>query len=329
MTNKAQNPSTKQEITAHLEHLSNLSLEAVNNRDFSPTSPGWNFMAPSFTCNILYDVNNVYGDTTNTSQRLLDLDEHLARFKRMTTEYPEWRLKLLSQNIEVDVGKGRAEIFHVLEITGHPPGLVTQTVLAMEFDFRDNVTVLVGPSDSERSFSIHKEVLCARSKFFRAALSSGFQEEKEMLWAYSGRVVALSPEDLAKDDSGSSTRLVYAELYILADYLEDTQLCNTALSLMIKSFVKYRQGPSPKLVRRVWESTRENSKIRQLILDRYVARADEERLRAFCDALPAEFFVDLAIEFARVKPGVAAADELAKAGKYKYHEHGDGVPPCS
>lgn len=127
--------SGSQAIAAHLEHLSNLTIDAVNNRDFSRHSPGWNFMAPTFTCNILYDVNNVYGDAT--PDQFLDLEEHLARFKRMTTEYPEWRLKLLSQNTEVDEKNGRAEIFHVLEVTGHPPGLVTHTVLSLDFRLLD------------------------------------------------------------------------------------------------------------------------------------------------------------------------------------------------
>ncbi|KAK4501706.1 hypothetical protein PRZ48_007515 [Zasmidium cellare] len=101
MPSKEKPPSTKQQTIAHLEHLSSLSLQAVNNRDFSPSSPGWNFMSPNFTCNILYDVNDIYGERASTPQ-LLDLDEHLARFRRMTTEHPEWRLKLLSRNTEVD-----------------------------------------------------------------------------------------------------------------------------------------------------------------------------------------------------------------------------------
>lgn len=92
-------------------------------------------MAPTFTCNILYDTNNVYGDVT--SEQFIDLDEHLARFKRITTEYPEWRLRLLSQNTRVDEKNDRAEIFHVLEVTGHPPGLVTQTVLSLDFRLFD------------------------------------------------------------------------------------------------------------------------------------------------------------------------------------------------
>lgn len=90
-------------------------------------------MSPSFTCNLLYDVNNVYGDAG--SDQCIDLEEHLARFRLLTTEYPEWRLKSVSQNTEADEKNGGAEMFQVLEVTGHPPGLVTHTIIVLDFQF--------------------------------------------------------------------------------------------------------------------------------------------------------------------------------------------------
>lgn len=143
---------------------------------------------------------------------------------------------------------------------------------AHRFELRDEVTVLVGPTDSERRFCFHEDVLCAHSKFFRAALSNGFKEEREMIvrllevdsevfctytqWAYSGQIVSISPERLEHDDeeddeASDLTGRAYTELYILGEYLEDTQLCNAVLSLMIQSFVDQRVSPSPLMISRV------------------------------------------------------------------------------
>lgn len=146
-----QTPSNIQKITTVLEQLSTLTITAVNARDFSTTSPGFKFMAPDFTCNILYDTNSKTSSTDDEPPRLetdvegrIDLEGNLARFRRLTKEFPEWRLDLVDQSTSIDEDGRKADVFQTLDVMGLPPGIVTRTVLVVEYEEREGVWWCVG-----------------------------------------------------------------------------------------------------------------------------------------------------------------------------------------
>lgn len=65
------------------------------------------------------------------------------------------------------------------------------------------------------------------------------------------------------------------------------------------------------------------------MFDGAVEGAGPEQLSASRGSLPAGFFADLAIEFAEIHPVATGTHPLAEADKCKYHDHGDGAPPCT
>lgn len=57
------------------------------------------------------------------------------------------------------------------------------------YDFDDMITILVG--EEEHRFTVHKDMLCAKSRFFRAACSKR--------WASGVEKVVRQPEGTAED----------------------------------------------------------------------------------------------------------------------------------
>jgi hypothetical protein len=105
-------------------------------------------------------------------------------------------------------------------------------------DYTKTIKVLIGPE--EQIFIIHTDIVCAKSRFLKAACSDRWKEGQEECvrlpdvkpetcqcyvdWVYGGIFVAEGPGDSAVNMS--------ARLYVLGDTLDDVKLRITALKAL-------------------------------------------------------------------------------------------------
>lgn len=111
------------------------------------------------------------------------------------------------------------------------------------YDHNDTITVIVG--EEEKHFTVHKDTICVKSKFFRAACSDHWLEGQQkvvrltgarsvqafqtyMDWTYTNELVV---ENLTtRTRHGDHDYII--ELYLLGDILEDVKIRNRSLQLL-------------------------------------------------------------------------------------------------
>lgn len=106
----------------------------------------------------------------------------------------------------------------------------------MSFRFNDPVRVQVGASNASKIYTVDAQILTSRSLFFRKALSSGFKEAEERIFKLPeddpelfGTYVHLLhtnelsviPDPPPADYRGREEKTALAELYVLAEKLQD------------------------------------------------------------------------------------------------------------
>jgi hypothetical protein len=157
---------------------------------------------------------------------------------------------------------------------------------------------------------VHKDVICVKSKFFRAACSDGWQEGQEkvvrlpearsiqafqmyMDWTYTN--------DLVLEDEASGTGDDYIvngliELYLLGDVLNDVRLRNKALRSITAEMKRLRIFLNPGQCDLIWEHTSTNSSIRKCMVDHLVSLLAPQVFHQYAEKYPA----DLVLRTARV-----------------------------
>ncbi|KAI9676800.1 MAG: hypothetical protein M1829_002895 [Trizodia sp. TS-e1964] len=214
----------------------------------------------------------------------------------------------------------------------------TPATAAKEY-FQDAITVLVGPT--EDSFAVHKAPVCEVSPFFRAALDGNFRESKEGIiklpdedpkifgcflhWLYNKRL--RTPTDgidvLDKTNKKVIPWMVLIQLYLLGERLQVAGFKNAAVdALALKSAKGQEALPAAHAIHHAYENTHDSSPLRRLLVDLFIWRStaatlehDETR-----DALPRDFFVDLATSAMRLiedgLTGPNTASEVLFASDY-------------
>lgn len=115
-----------------------------------------------------------------------------------------------------------------------------------------------------QEFTVHRHLVCANSKFFKAACSKLWAEGKEkvvrlpevkldafqayLVWVYTGKVVfnRQAPRHQLRDT---------IDLYLLGDVLDDLLLRNTAMRTLVIHIPVWNVIPSVRLVNHIWAST--------------------------------------------------------------------------
>lgn len=167
-----------------------------------------------------------------------------------------------------------------------------------------------------QEFTVHRHLVCANSKFFKAACSKLWAEGKEkvvrlpevkvdafqayLVWVYTGKVVfnRQAPRHQLRDT---------IDLYLLGDVLDDLLLSNTAMRTLVIHIPVWNVIPSARLVNHIWASTPTGSPLRQVIIDTIVKRVGRASL-GHCVTVdhPAEFLHDLAVVSLKQIPNVSA-----------------------
>lgn len=163
------------------------------------------------------------------------------------------------------------------------------------YNYNDMITVLVGPE--EVKFTAHKDVLCARSEFFRTACSKSWREgqekvvplpevEEETFQTYMDLVSNLLIFD------GETESLPLVKFYVLGDFLDDVKARDKALMLLIAE----RFCPTPETMGFIWDHTTYKSLLRQAAYDGVAARLGVIEFARKFKQYPAEFVQQFAVK---------------------------------
>jgi hypothetical protein len=124
-------------------------------------------------------------------------------------------------------------------------------------DYNDIITILVGPE--EHTFRAHKDVICAKSRFFRAACSDRWREGREkvvrlpgarskcifqmyMDWSYTNE---LEIDTFISQEFKKRAMNVLVELYLLGDVLDDIIVRNKTLRALNTLACQNKIVPGP------------------------------------------------------------------------------------
>lgn len=169
--------------------------------------------------------------------------------------------------------------------------------------FSNTATILVGPQ--ETPFTLHTSILERGSSFFAAAFNGSFQEsqtktlklpdiepkyfEHIALWLYSGRLE--SPPFFYKD--GKPTYFTLLDLYGLADRLCLTSMRNALVERIADLAESTNSVPTPSDTYILYETLRETSPIRTLILDLFAYKKTDNLIATHPDDWHPQFLRDL------------------------------------
>jgi hypothetical protein len=153
-------------------------------------------------------------------------------------------------------------------------------------DFNKVITILVG--SEEQSFMVHQDLICDKSRFFKAACSDHWREGQDRVvrlpnidpiafkaycgWVYSGELPknTCTPTSSVGDKVDEQRLLV--DLYILGDKLDDLQMRNQANSQLLDTMHRQRMLCNPGTLKRVYASTPPGSLLRRMLVDVTLAR---------------------------------------------------------
>lgn len=200
------------------------------------------------------------------------------------------------------------------------------------FDYNNLITVLVGPEGAEKNFVVHKDIICAHSKFFAAACSECWIEGQKkvvhirehdpmtfqayMAWlsthTVNVRVQAL-PEgtELCQQMRFQQTQLI--DLYLLGDFVDDLQLRNNVTMALVHETSVL---PSPSNMARIWNFTLPNNPLRRMYIDRAIMRTNREDIIGLFHKHPVGFVHDLAASLLRQKPTHSHKQFVARRDEY-------------
>lgn len=222
--------------------------------------------------------------------------------------------------------------------------------------YSDTVSVLVGSAESK--FVVHSDIVCKRSKFFKAACSGQWKEATnrtvklpiihtitfrlflDWLYAPAGSLMQIIHTEVAEvaDNQGSqaAAELLQVEagkrvgscyylcsLWIVADFLDAVELQYEAIDGLLTLPGRF-VVPKP-IVTKIWENTAAGSGLRLWLIDQMVASVDRTVLRiTSAQNYPAELMFELLMRFVPTRVTQTTGDQPNSADRCKYHKHLDG-----
>lgn len=147
------------------------------------------------------------------------------------------------------------------------------------YKYDDMIVVLVGRA--EERFTIHKEIICARSKFSRAACTERWLEGQQKTVrlpeisqvAFQHYVDWIYTNDLALQDITQGF-LPSVMLYLLGSYLDDMKFRNKSMELLVAVDDKLVEThPSCMSRQLIWENTAPNSLLRKWLIENTARRS--------------------------------------------------------
>ncbi|EMD00006.1 hypothetical protein BAUCODRAFT_64321 [Baudoinia panamericana UAMH 10762] len=162
-------------------------------------------------------------------------------------------------------------------------------------------------------YTIHKDLLTSASPFFAAALGSTFAEGMEqtvrlpeekpdifewfLQWLYTGSLT--TPHNGAY---GSPKYFLLIDLYALSDRLLTTTLSNDILSTIARLSETTNSVPTPSDTFILYDSIRDTSPLRTLILDLFAYKKTDKLLETHKDDWHPRFLRELVVKLKRPGP---------------------------
>lgn len=178
-----------------------------------------------------------------------------------------------------------------------------------EYDYNNLITVLVG--EDEEKFSVHRDSIREKSKFFSAAVSSGrWREGRKKLvrlpeirsdefrlyvhWVYTGEIV---PEVLwhVPEADADQALLSCIAAYILGDVLDDENLRECAIETMIEKCPGKSSVPDGEWCTAIWEQTSKGSTLRKFMIRFTWNYMDTQQFSKDRSTYPKEFLEEFAL----------------------------------
>jgi hypothetical protein len=168
------------------------------------------------------------------------------------------------------------------------------------------ISVRVRAELGHTDFTVHGELICGSSEFFRNALSREWRESKERLvklpsrqpkafqlyvqWLYTGRL-HLSPRSVEANSTTERTNI--KEGYLLADYLQDTKYKDTLVDAL-RDWIKaastvQRELMVVDLTHTMFSETPAEASMRTILVDVAVWCLDHMFWEIYQRILPEEF----------------------------------------
>ncbi|KAK3696781.1 hypothetical protein LTR37_017805 [Vermiconidia calcicola] len=218
------------------------------------------------------------------------------------------------------------------------------------------ITVSVGSDNIE--FTVHQDLICDRSPFFKAACSRNWTEAKERRinlpdqnpkaikiyfeWAYSQRqdlgdlaravikseVPQLRAEQMSNRSWREETFIILRDLWVLADYLGDNVFKNITMDSLIDERNAGRIVHNKAIVHESFERTRLGSQLQTWIADRLLTVLSPDDPIRFADDWPLSVALVLLSRLLVKKGRLDKEEGLLLSRKCDYHEHADGAESC-
>jgi hypothetical protein len=183
-----------------------------------------------------------------------------------------------------------------------------EMLISASYNYDDIITVLVG--SEEHRFRVHKDVICAKSKFFRAACSDRWLEGQEKIvrlpearskLAFQMYVDWTYIDELDIDRGMSRTaqsrfmsKLI--ELYLIGDVLDDLKLRNKTLGLLNAQICQGDLHLGINHCVLIWDHTTSSSFLWKWAVDAIVATMDPIAFEISSDRWPTDLSVQIAIK---------------------------------
>jgi len=148
----------------------------------------------------------------------------------------------------------------------------------------------VGPEGREEPFTIHRDLICSTSKFFKAACSKLWAEGKEkvvrlpeidvdifqayVVWVYHGKVAVNKLDTNGGKATAHDEMRETVGLYLLGDVIDDILLRNAAMRVLVTQSKVWMCQAQTDLLNHIWESTPPKSLLRKMIVDKTIMRLD-------------------------------------------------------
>ncbi|KAF2751797.1 hypothetical protein M011DRAFT_473106 [Sporormia fimetaria CBS 119925] len=171
------------------------------------------------------------------------------------------------------------------------------------------IRIAVGQGDTQKDFYIHEGLICARSEFFKNALSGKWAEsanqvvtlqddDPETLFMYQ-QLIYTDDLQLEGITEKASVYVALSKTYVIADKLLDTSSKKIILKGILKLCRNKAYGtqelPSAESLTIIYEGTSDNDEIRSALAKVYAYEGVKTTMDSIfqADSPPMEFFYDL------------------------------------
>ncbi|KAH7094896.1 hypothetical protein FB567DRAFT_15492 [Paraphoma chrysanthemicola] len=212
---------------------------------------------------------------------------------------------------------------------------------AMSLDISTMLTVAIGQAPNHKHFLAHQGIICARSAYFRRAMTLNTTERQQRLFKFPDHdpevfaiyfnfvytnTIATIQSDARKDDFAFGEEYtLLSKLYVLAGKLGDIAAKNATVEAILavnneRDSKGFAYLPSAGAIKILYSGTPKTSRARLLYADMWTS-CNEDKLAAARENLPPDFVWDLALALRgeRMDDGVSLARKAVKedgVGRY-------------